>query len=181
MLFGSLFDVGNDGHIMSNDKTVSLCPELFEVLKNPRMGSNMVRWISAVYDYHSPYRNLPLEERIKTATNIYFNKDTHYLTKDPIVVAAVKEYQRLQYNPLIEQYHAIREKMRHKTEVYSKISPDEKNFSQISEMEVEMEKTATSLEKIKDKILKDMETKNKLQGGEESGLSFIEQSFNIGA
>lgn len=179
-MFNLLIEVGKDGNVLLNDKSIAFCPSLFKVYQHPRMGSNMVRWIVMVYDHKSPYRNLPYSERIKSVTAVCFDKTEHYLTEDDIVKEAVEEYKKLLYNPLIDQYNAIREKMQAKTNIYKKMIPTEDNFTQLSDMEVEMEKTATSLEKIKEKILKDMESKDKIKGAEEGDLSIIEQQLELG-
>lgn len=173
-MFGQIFDIDGDGKVFLLDKSIALCPKLFEVYKHKRMGSDAVRWIVAVYDYKSPYRHLPLTERITEVTQKFYEKSDHYITKDPLMIEAIEEYIKLQYNPLIDQYIAMREKMVEKTNVYRNMPVDEKNLESINDMEIGMQKSAEALEKQKQLIKKDLEDGMKIQGSSENDLSFLE-------
>jgi hypothetical protein len=176
-MFGLLFDIEKDGNVLLQDKSIALCPAIFEVYKHKRMGSDAVRWIVMVHDYKSPYRNLPIEERKKYVTKILFDKESHYILDDPLFVNAVEQYKVLQYDPILEQYMAMRDKMYEKTKIYKTKDVNEKNLSEINELEVEFEKSATALEKIKQIIIKNMESDVKFTGKEMNNLSLLEQQL----
>ena len=173
-----LFDVGKDGNVIANDKSILLCPSFLEVYKNDRMGSNVVRWIVLIYDYKSPYRNIPFEERHEYITHLIFDKKKHWVTSDELVGKAVTEYRKMQYDPLIEQYNAMRDMMHKKTIVYKSMEPDSKTLEMINELEISMQKSSEALEKMKQLIIKDQTSEIKIHGGND-GFSLLEQEHML--
>lgn len=175
-MFGTLFDVGKDkdANVFALDKSISLCPFFWDVYKHERMGSKVVKWIVLVYDYKSPYRNIPFEERIEYVTYMLFEKKKHWVTNDPLITKAVAEYRKMQYDPLIEQYNAMRDMMSKKTAIYKSMEPDSKTLEMINELEISMQKSSEALEKMKQLILKDQTSEMKIQGGND-GFSILEQ------
>jgi hypothetical protein len=175
-MYNQLVDIDKDGNAFLLDHSIALMPKMWEVYKHKRMGSKMVRWIVAMFDYKSPYRRVPQKERKREITYNIFNKATHALCDDALVHAAIKEYDRLQFDPLIHQYNAMIDMAYETTILYQQMEVDEKNMSKITKMQKEMKEAAESREKIKELILKNQEDEVKVHGGSLNDLSFIEQS-----
>ena len=68
-MFGTLIDVDTDGNIFAHSKAISLLPNMFSVYKDKYLGSKAVKWIVCMYDYKSPYRSLPMEQRKQIVNN----------------------------------------------------------------------------------------------------------------
>ena len=83
-MFNELIEIDRDGNVFLQDHTIALMPKLFDIYKNKRMGSNMVRWIVCMSDYKSPFRRLPEAERVRTVTYNIFNSYKNKLCEDDI-------------------------------------------------------------------------------------------------
>lgn len=177
MLFGQIFDIDRDGEVLLLDKTIALCPKIWAVWKHKRLGSKAIRWIAAVYDYKSPYRNLPFAERHAEVTKKFYDTKNIYLTREPEMLEAIKEYISLQFNPLIEQHNAMCEKMVLKTEAYKTLEVTESTLESINKMEVGFQKSAEAIAEQRALIIKDLEGGIKIHGVGEGGLSFLEQDY----
>src|SRR3989304_6663393 len=110
-MFNQLIEISKDGNVFLQDHSIALMPKLWVVYKDKYMGSDMVRWIVAVEDYKSPYRNLPDLEREKKATFDIFGQTQYSKCKESIVIDAREEYCVYQYDPLIAQYKIMSEKI----------------------------------------------------------------------
>lgn len=173
-MYNQLIEIKNDGNVFLQDESIALMPKMWAVYKDKRMGSDMCKWIVAMYDYKSPYRRLPQRERKREVTYNIFGKTKHAKCEEQIVKDAIREYDKLQFDPLIHQYNAMMEMAFQTTEVFLSIEPDEKNLSKINKMQKEMKEAAESREKMKELILKNQESEVKMHGGSLNDLSFLE-------
>ncbi len=178
-MFNELIEIDRDGNVFLQDHTIALMPKLFDIYKNKRMGSNMVRWIVCMSDYKSPFRRLPEAERVRTVTYNIFNSYKNKLCEDDIVLEAITEYRKLQYDPLIDQYNAMSEQMYKVTQVYRSIEPTQKNLEELNDIAIKMEKAALARDKIKLLILKDQETDSKIQGTSSENFSMLETKLRL--
>lgn len=174
-MFGTLVDVGTDGNVLVNDRGMALVPTLWAVYKKKGMGSNMVRWIVMVDDYKSPYRKLPVDEREVLVTNIVFGKDKYKTCQDQMVTDARTEYDRMQYDPLVDQYNAMSDQIYKMTKVYKTMIPTKENLSDINDIQIQMGKASKSRDDIKTLIIKDQESEVKIQGAGTEDFSMFEE------
>jgi len=177
-MYNQLVDIDKEGNAFLQDHSIALMPNMWKVYKHKRMGSKMVRWIVSMFDYKSPYRRVPQKERRREVTYNIFGKANHALCNDVLVLGAIKEYDRLQFDPLIHQYNAMIDKSYELTELYQGIEADEDNMSKITKMQKDMKEAAESREKIKELILKNQEDEIKIHGGTLNDMSFIEESLS---
>jgi hypothetical protein len=175
-MYNQLIEIEKDGNVFLQDKSIALMPKLFDVYKHKHMGSNGVRWIVSMYDYKSPYRRLPFEERTRQVSFNIFGKMTWSYEKDKKIQEAIEEYCKLQMNPLIEQYNAMLEMSFKITETYKAMKPTKDTISDINKLGVEMQKVAEAMEKIKELILKNQESEAKFHGSSAGDFSLIEHS-----
>lgn len=178
-MFNELIEIDREGNVFLQDNSISLMPKLFKVYKHKRMGSDMVRWIVSIADYKSPYRRLPEQERVRTVTYNIFSKYKHSWCESDLVLDAMSEYRKLQYDPLIDQYNAMSEQMYNVTHVYKSIVPTKENLEELNDIAIKMEKAAASRDKIKALILKDQESESKIAGTSFENFSVLEQSLRL--
>lgn len=159
-----LFDIDKEGNVMDQDNTIALVPELLEVYNTKNYGSDAIRWIIMMYDYKSPYRNLPIKERYKTVTYKVYKKTKHYILDKPVMKKGIEAFQKLQYDPLIDQYNVYSEKITEFNEVIRGMAPDEANMQKMSKTMEQLGKVTEAREKIKAIILKNEESDAKIHG-----------------
>tara|TARA_R110002072_G_scaffold1582_3_gene13160 strand:- start:547 stop:1092 length:546 start_codon:yes stop_codon:yes gene_type:complete len=174
-MFGTLIDVGSEGNVFLQDKSLSLIPALWAVYKKKGMGSKMVRWIVMVDDYKSPYRKKPLDERIELVTNIVFGKPKYKSCEDKLVLIARSEYSKMQYDPLIDQYNAMSDQIYKTTKVYKNIVPTAENLEDLNNIQIQMGKASKARDDIKTLIIKDQESEVKIQGAGTEDFSMFEE------
>lgn len=179
MIFGTLIDIDKEGNAYLTDKGVALLPKMYEAYKTKHLGSEAVKWIVRVHDYRSPLRKLPLEEKIRTANRMSFQRDSTKLPDKPEMKEAIKEYCELQYDALIEQYLVMEQKNREKMEIYKAMVATKENLNEMNSMEIELLKSVQELQKIKLLIIKDQESDNRIMGGGDDNFSILEQRLRL--
>jgi len=167
-----LFKVEKNGNVMFQDQTVGLVPEFFALYKHKEYGSKGVKWVVNMYDYKSPYRNLPEKERTKVVTKDIFGKQSHYILKKPIVLEAVEKYKKLQYDPLIEQFRVFDKKLSQFNEYIEAMPVTGDNATELQKVMIGIDKIMEAREKLRKLILTRSEEDDRIHGGGE--LSFIE-------
>lgn len=176
----TLIDINTDGNIFLHDKSIALLPCLWEVYKDKYLGSNMVKYIVAVYDYKSPYRKLPEDERKNRVAYMVYGKDKATRESDKKVSLAVEEYLKQQYDPLVDQYMTMGEQMYKMNKVYKEIEPTAKNLDELNDIQKKMGISAESRDKIKTLILKDQQTESNIKGTGTEDFSVFEEEQILG-
>jgi len=179
-MYNELININKEGNVFLQDDSIALMPALWAVYKNKNMGSNMVKWVVSVYDHKSPFRRLPLEERKARVSYLYFEKDKHPRENDKLVLDAVEEYIKLQYDPLIDEYNAMCEQSFKMTKLYRSIQPTQENLEDLNTMQEKMGKSAKARDAIKALILKDQESESKISGTGSEDFSVFENDERIG-
>lgn len=179
-MYNQLIDVDKDGNVFLQDHSIALMPKMWNVYKDKHMGSNMVKWIVAIYDYKSPYRRLPLEERKSRVSYILFDKNKNTKEDNPKVVEAIEEYVKLQYDPLIDEYNAMCEQSYNMTKVYREMTCTKENLEEMTKLQQEIGKAAKARDAHKDLIKKDQEDDIKIQGTGSSDFSIFEEEERMG-
>lgn len=179
-MYNELINVGKDGNVFLQDDSIALMPELWKVYKDKNLGSNAVKWIVSVYDYKSPFRRLPLEERKSRASYAVYSKEKSTKTENKLVIAAVDEYVKLQYDPLIDEYSAMCEQSFNMTQVYRDMIPTKENLEDMAKLQEQLGKAAKARDAHKALILKDQESEAKIQGTDSSDFTIFEQELIIG-
>jgi len=175
-MFGTLIDIDTDGNILMKDKGVALLPKLFKVYKDKYLGSKAVKWIVAMHDYRSPYRSLPKGQRETLINNMYLEKDKCTFKGKQLVIDAIKEYKTISYDPDYEEYRSMVDKSSEVIQVFKQLKVDAENISTINDLQVEMGKAAKSRRELKNAIIKEIESGNKMSGvGGDDDLSIFEQ------
>lgn len=174
-MYNTLVDIDRDGNVFLQDNSIALMPKLWAVYKDRKMGSKMIKWIVSIYDYKSPYRRLPLDERKSRVSYSIFNKEKNPKENDDLVLEAIEEYIKLQYDPLIDQYNAMCEKAYEIANVFRGMTPTKDNIEDLNGLMKKMQEAATSRDKIKELILKDMESETKISGTGSEDFSIFEQ------
>jgi len=179
-MYNELINIDTDGNVFLLDNSIALMPKMWEVYKDKYLGSNMVKYIVGMYDYKSPFRRLPEEERMSRVAYSIYSKDKATRVSDKLVGEAVEEYLKLQYDPLIDQYNTMGEQMYKMNKVYKEMTPTEKNLEEMSKMQDQMGKAAISRDKIKDLILKDQQSEVVIKGTGTEDFSIFEEDQLIG-
>ena len=94
-----------------------------------------------------------------------------------LMVEAIDEYIKLQYDPLIDEYGAMCDQSFAMTKIYRSIVPTEKNLEDLTKLQVEMGKAAKARDAHKELILKDQETEANIQGTDSSDFTIFEQEL----
>ncbi len=168
----NLFKIEKDGNVLLQDQTIALAPELFALYKHKDYGSRAIRWIVSMYDYNSPYRNLPEKERKEQVTTDVYGKRSFYKLEKEIVKDAANKYKKLQYDPLLEQYSVFNEKLAQFNE-YVKLMPiTGDNATELQKVMLGVDKIMEAREKLRKVIIARGEEDDTIHGGGE--LSFLE-------
>jgi len=175
-MFGTLVDIDTEGNILIKDKGVALLPSLFKVYKNKYLGSKAVKWIVAMHDYRSPYRSLPKQQRETMINNMLLEKDKCTFKDKPLIIDAVKEYKAISYDPDYEEYRSMVDKSSEVIRVFKELKVNAENISTINDLQVEMGKAAKSRRELKNAIITEIESGNKMAGvNGDDDLSIFEQ------
>lgn len=98
-----IFKLDFQKRIVLNRECVKLCPELY------KLPNDEFITIILAYDYHSPYHQFPLEERLRKACRHVYGDDSKNFEKKKRVLTAIKLYKSLQYDyrrELIDTYRS---------------------------------------------------------------------------
>lgn len=174
-MYNELIEVGKDGNVFLQDDSIALMPEMWKVYKDKNLGSKAVKWIVSVYDYKSPFRRLPLEERKSRANYAVYQKATNTKSNNKLMLTAIDEYVKLQYDPLIDEYSAMCEQSYNMTKVYREMIPTEKNLDDMAKLQEQLGKAAKARDAHKTLILKAQKSEAKIQGTDSSDFSIFEQ------
>ena len=154
-MYNELIEVSKDGNVFLQDDSIALMPAMWKVYKDKNLGSKAVKWIVSVYDYKSPFRRLPIDERKSRASYAVYQKEKNAKSDNELMVEAIDEYIKLQYDPLIDEYGAMCDQSFAMTKIYRSIVPTEKNLEDLTKLQVEMGKAAKARDAHKELILKD--------------------------
>lgn len=107
------FDHKSGKALFNQDSTFILVDEFNKLYRNHERGAEWLKWICLVYDYDSPYRNLPVDDRMRKASNAIFSNNVLPVKplEHPLVSAAITKYRELQYDPILEQHDLYMEKI----------------------------------------------------------------------
>lgn len=89
--------------VILNRECTSLCPELRKITEKDLVA------IILAYDYHSPFHQFPLEERLRKAKRHVYGDDNINFEEKKIISKAIELYKSLQYDykrELIETYRS---------------------------------------------------------------------------
>ena len=166
-----LFDIDDTGKVQLEDTTYMLVPELSDVYNRKKLGWKAITYIVCVCDYHSPYRQLLLADRIDAVCeDIYGTKNYPPLSLD-IVEKAMEKYKKLQSDPIYEQDNIYTEKLSEYNDYVRKMPIENDNAKMLQDVMLGQEKLVAARENLKHIILKAED--EKLQGG--GGISFLEE------
>ena len=126
-------------------------------------------YVYYISDYKSVYLSVPPEDREQVIIDDLFS-DNKYWKADKEVLAAVKKYQELQHVPALRfldaQRHALEELMKYYKNVdHRRITRP----TEISKAMAESAKVLDSLDKIEERVKKEISTKGKLRGENKLG------------
>ena len=110
---------------------------------------------------------------------MYWEKNKNPKQKDQLVINAIEEYIKLQYDPLIDEYNSMCDKSYEMTKMYRGITPTESNLEDLNKLQEQMGKAAISRDKIKALILKDQESEAKISGTGSEDFSVFEDEERI--
>lgn len=98
-------------NIKASEPVRETCPDIDSIPEFEGITDRQIRYVILVYDYDSPYRQQPLDERkVRVAKDVgySYNPDTSKITERegkniinndiPDVVRAIKKYRELQYD-----------------------------------------------------------------------------------
>ena len=100
-----------------SDDLYILVPEFREV--SEKYGDKGILYIVCMHDYWSPYRGLDIGDRKKiVAKDVKLRaSDVSHLEADSIVKRAVKKYNELQYDPILDSYNLMSSKIKSMNQV----------------------------------------------------------------
>ena len=180
-MYNELIDIGKDGNVFLKDNSIALMPCMWRLYKDKNGGSKQVRWIVSMYDYKSPFRRLPEDERSNRVSYVEFEKASNPKAGTKLVKDAIEEYRKLQYDPLIDEYNAMCEQSYKMTQVYRSMTPTKDNLEDLNKMQEQMGKAAIARDKIKALILKDQESEAKISGTGSEDFSLFEEEERLGS
>jgi hypothetical protein len=164
-----LFKIDDEGDVKLQDDTFLLIPELKEVYDSSELGSKAIRWIVLVYDYKSPYRQLTLSARIEEATQDIYQKKKVKELNCGLMQDAIKKYNKLQFDPLRDQYRVYTDKIAEYNEYISKMGLRSDTAKELQDLMINSEKVIKARENLKEMIIK-KEDEERIHGGGEASL-----------
>lgn len=164
-----LFKIDSEGDVRLQDDTFLLIPELKEVYDSKELGSKAIRWIVLVYDYKSPYRQLTLSARIKEATEDIYNKEKIKVLNNGIMQDAIKKYNKLQFDPLRDQYQVYTDKIAEYNQYMRDMGLRAETAKELQDLMIGSEKVIKARENLKELIIK-KEDEARIHGGGEASL-----------
>jgi len=176
-MYNELIDIDTDGNVFLKDNSIALMPKMWELYKHKQFGSKMIKYIVGMYDYKSPFRRLPEDERMSRVAYSIYGKDRATRVSEKIVLEAIEEYLKLQYDPLVDQYNTMGEQMYKMNKVYKSIEPTAKNLDELNDIQKKMGVSAESREKIKALILKDQQSETTIKGTGSEDFSLFEEQL----
>lgn len=100
-----VFSINKKGNKILHPDAYKLCPEL------KKLEEDELLMIILAYDYHSPFRHLPLDERLRRAkAQVIKGKDIDVWGQKKIK-EAVEMYRSLQYDPRYESIKVYQDKI----------------------------------------------------------------------
>jgi len=178
-MLSTIFDIDKTGNVLLQDNSIALVPAMWEVYKNKYMGSNMIRYIASMYDYRSPFRELPEDRRAKHVVKAVWKdkKATHL--NDPLVLKAIEEFKELQYDPDIEAYQVMTKKSHEINQVYNTLKITADNLEDANVIQKKMTEAAKSRIELLDIIKKSKDSDKQVYGkGKNTQYSLMEQNLN---
>lgn len=174
-----LFNIDKKGNVLDDNGFISSIPEFDELFET--LGNKYFKWIVFVYDYESPYRNLPIEQRKAEVSKDIFN-NVRYIKEEenPVFVKAVNKYKFLMFDPIVEQYSIQMEKLNQLNKFISnwKVETAElEDIKKIQDIIIKNETLSDIAIKLRQKIAESKSTaKGRLLGG--GNLTFLEANIN---
>lgn len=170
-----LFSVDAEGDVILQDDTFMLIPELRKVYQDKKLGSDAIKWIVLMTDYRSPYRQLLEDDRNKDVTFDVYGKTQHKALDCLLVKEARDKYNRLQYDPLIDQYAVYTKKIAEYNRFIDEFQIEAATALDLNKLMLGNEKVNEAREKIKDLIMKKEEEEQISGGGD---ISFLEATVS---
>lgn len=164
-----LFKIDAEGDVRLQDDTFLLIPELKEVYDSKELGSKAIRWIVLVHDYKSPYRQLTLDGRMKEATDDIYHKDKVKELKCGLMQDAIKKYNKLQFDPLREQYQVYTGKISEYNKYIMDTGLRSDTAKELQDLMIGSEKVIKARENLKELIIK-KEDESRIHGGGDASL-----------
>lgn len=159
-----LFSINKKGTKILHPDAYKLCPELKNLEEDELLA------IILAYDYYSPYRQLPLDERLRRAkAQVYKGKDTDLWERKKIK-DAVDMYLSLQYDPRHESIRVYQDKI---ASIHEKIRETEDHGLLINLGKLNKEFRKQLLEIEQELLMEDEKDAVQLQG--KGSLSLLER------
>lgn len=158
-----LFQLNKKHTAVINEDAVKLCPEMAKL--NPKQALFVILF----KDYASPYHQQPEHERLLRAKRQAFGTSENEVEKDPLVIAAMKAYDSLQYDPRQIQMRRYGDKVIKLTDDVF----DSENPKEIAVIDGAIEVLNKRLIAIQKELAELAEEKSVLRGGQRE--SFLEE------
>lgn len=158
-----LFDIDEQNNVVLHKQCYRLCPELEAIDENELI------YIIKAYDYNSPYRQFPVEQRKRKAlVDVYGTMSPKDNPEDKnTVVAAMNAYKGLQYDVRRDLIQGYTTKIAHLQDLLM----DENGASLIKSFSESIERLEKQITKMDEEIKNDIASSDIKGGGE---LSFLE-------
>ncbi len=145
--------------------------------KDKSMGVKELAFIYFRSDYKSTYQSLPPDERESVIIEDVFGKESNWVP-DQVVLNAVSKYEDLQQVPSMRLVKATRSALEELVEYFNNVDFDKRDSKgqpvyKLTEVTKGMGDTARiieSIEKLEEKVRKELQESIKARGGEASGI-----------
>ncbi len=126
--------------LTDEDNGVLCVPEFTKVLDEKKLGQKALKYVAFVHDYDSPYRYLNERDRrrqvkVDLEGNPDWAVDTH-----PLVKAAEDKYNKLQRDPLDDQFRAFEKKIDQYTKLINDWHLDQETAEDLQKIMIGVEK-----------------------------------------
>ena len=158
-----LFRINKQGTIILHKDSIKLCPRL------KKLDQEQLLFTILAYDYGSPYKQFPVEERVRKAKMHVYQTSDYKHKKEGLINDCIEDYMSLQYDIRRQTLESYREKI---IQLNNSLLA-EKNARKISEIDEAITKLTKRCDQIQREIDQDEELTTEIKGG--GKISFIER------
>ena len=169
-----LVELNRSGKLVIEDDGIYCVPEFYIILSKRGYGEKVIRLISLVHDYYSPYRHRPISDRFEFVRRDLFGKEEKKdLEQDPLYISAVAKYKILQFDTYREELNNTLELINKVISLKNNLEVKDENLDKITNYMNRISKFQERVESLK-KII----SENGSEGPVKSGVSLYRLEKN---
>lgn len=155
-----LFYIDERNGVVLRPDCAKLCPELIAIDEKELL------LIILIYDYHSPYRQFPEEDRKRKAMIQIYGENVYELFDKQIIKNAIHAYKSLQYDPKIELAASYQNKIDKMLELMEADHSPTSNKKTLETIDL----FRKAIRELENEVLDSMVSKGQIKGNQELSL-----------